>query len=363
MMLFLCETKSQILNAVALKMLLFKDEQADICLSRKVAMPIAYEEKLKEIGIFANVFSFKSDYIPQQNFRTMFKKALSYIKLVREVQKILEGKLRNDYNRVFVSGPGVVCPAVYYAIKNNNPGVILSLYEEGTFEYIIFNYPWNNKRRWYSNLVYGSFYLDDAKELYLYDPDLAIDVPNRVAVKAIPKIYSNKEFCNYVNHIFEYRDDGLDDFGRCDFLFLETFFNDDKLEKVQSDLLGLLYKKLGKKLRVKLHPRSDIHKYDEIGVKSINTTQSMEMILLNKSVDVSQMVFISPLSSAIVNIKLMFGWEPTMILLDNLMEFPQSNGWINMLAFKFVERYAKQRLYHPSDVDSLEAIIDKLLVG
>lgn len=357
MILFLCETKSQILNAIAIKMGLYSDDIADVCLVRKVAMPIEYKNKLNEIGLFEKVFSVELDHIPEQNFFFKLKKTLLYITIVRDLKKKLKNKLRN-YSHVFVSGPGTACPAIYYGIKHNNPQVKLSLFEEGTFEYYMFRYT-NVLRKWYSKLFYGSYYVDDAKNMLVYDPSMVIDKPKHISVYKIPKLFNNQSFREKVNYIFNYNGKGIDVMKNCNCLFLESCYDNYELENKQNKIVKLLCSIIGDKLIVKLHPRSNAHKYDSIGVKRLNTSQSMEMILLNQDIDINNIVFVSPLSSAMLNLKLMFGKEPKMILLNEILNLSSKIAGIDCLADKFIEDYNKQLIFQPNNLKEFKTIITK----
>lgn len=362
MVLFLCETKAQIVNAITLKMSLFRDEEADICLCRKIAMPKVFETRLREIGIFVNVFSFEMEYLPKQDFFTMVKKSFKNVTMVKDIAMLLQGKLRENYSMVFVAGPGTACPAVYYGIKKVNPSVKLSLYEEGVFDYTVFDYPWNRIRRWYSKLFYNGFYLDDAKSLFVYEPSLVVDIPKRVEVRAIPKLFGNEEFRKHVNYVFGYDDIRLENIVDCQCLFLESCYNEERMEKQQAKILELFYKKLGDKIVVKMHPRSNIHKYDSIGIKQVESTQSMEMIMFNSSFNIENIIVVSVLSSALFNIKLMFGKEPKMVLLNNLLKISSNDAGIQKFSSIFSDHYNSDKLYQPTSLKDLDIIIDKLAI-
>ena len=358
MILFLCETKAQIVNAIGLKLGLFKGDDADICLSRKIAMPKEYEVRLRELKIFKEVFSFEPYYNPNQDFKSMVIKTIRNVTMVRDIARMLGGKLRGDYTRVFISGPGTACPAVYYAIRKMNPRVKLSLYEEGVFEYYLFDYPWNTKRRWYSRLFYGCFYLDEAEDLFVYAPNMVVNAPNNLKIKPIPAIYENDNYKKCVNHVFAYNDSGLENLENFQYIFIDSCFNELSLEQVQHSVVGILFNIIGEKMIVKMHPRSDFHKYDDIGVNHLKTNQSLEMILLNHSFDVENVVFVSLVSSAIFNIKLMFRKEPRIVLLNDL--FGKSSGdetGFQKMANIFVSGYKKGRIFHPTNFKELKEIM------
>ena len=145
----------------------------------------------------------------------------------------------------------------------------------------------------------------------------------------------------------------------CNCLFLESCYDNYELENKQNKIVNLLCSIIGDKLIVKLHPRSNAHKYDSIGVKRLNTSQSMEMILLNQDIDINNIVFVSPLSSAMLNLKLMFGKEPKMILLNEILNLSSKIAGIDCLADKFIEDYNKQLIFQPNNLKEFKTIITK----
>ena len=236
MVLFLCETKSQLFNAVVLRLSLFKNEVADLCICYKIAMPTDYEERIKKIGAFNHVYSFNMPYIPEHDFVSMVKKSIHNVNLVNNVGELLSD-MPTNYDKVFVSGPGTACPAVYYWVRKHNRKVILSLYEEGTFEYVIFNFKYNRQRRIYSKLFYGRFYLDDAKELYVYNTDLVVNSPDRIKIIEMPKVNIIEEIINTENIIFNNTVNKTIDINQYSYLFLESCYTDPLLINLQYEIV------------------------------------------------------------------------------------------------------------------------------
>ena len=116
-----------------------------------------------------------------------------------------------------------------------------------------------------------------------------------------------------------------------------------------------MYLILGERLAVKMHPRSNKGKYDGIGVAQIDVGQSMELMLLNKSIDLDNKTIISVASSALFNIYLMFGLEPRFILLNKL--FGKSSKEIGLDDFikYFIAKYPKGKIIQPISLDELNS--------
>lgn len=357
--LFVCETKAQIINAVAIKLSFLRNDIVDVCLVRAVAIPEWYEHKLKDLAIFERVFSFEIGYNPKRSFISLVKKTIKYTRLVSIVDNLIGKKLR-IYSNVFISGPGSICPAIYYLVRKRCPQIKLSIYEEGICEYLLFENSWNIKRKIYSKLVYGSYYIDDAAELYVYDPKMVLSPPKNIKIIQIPSIVNGSFLIEKINYIFDFKNKEIEEFYKCSFIYFDSCYSDSLLEQNQRNIVESLVKNLGEKLIVKLHPRSNPQKYYKIGVKLLETKQSVELILLNaikNKKNVDSIVFISLLSSALFNIKLMLNVEPRMILLNNLLGSNNKDDAFSKFAELFVSRYTRNRIFQPKTINELNNIL------
>lgn len=354
--LFVCETKAQVFNAIVLKQSLYKSNDADICLCNKTGILDSIIVSLKNNKIFNTVYTFKMPYRPKQDFVSFAIKAFEGFSILKRVGNVLKD-LPFTYNKVFISGPDLACISIYYLIKKKNKNIQLCLYEEGIFEYYIFTYKFNKVKRLYSKMIYGSYYLDDCDEIYVYNPKAIVGKPDSVKSVKIPNQF-DRHFIEIANKTFQYNDNDLALLHNCKFLFVESCFDEQLGASVQYKLIKKLYEKVGNSLIVKLHPRSDTTKYDSIGVKCLTTKQSMEMIILNNKLE--GVTFFSMYSSAIFNLKFMFNITPNIIMLNEVYNILNRDQGILSLIQKFKDCYPTKKLFIPKGVDEFYECIDNI---
>lgn len=357
MILFVCETKAQILNAIALRYSQYKEEIVDICLCNKIGLLDAIIEHLKAEKIFDKVYTFKTPYRPEQDFISMLKKSFYGFGLIKMIRNALP-YLSSDYKKIFISGPDLACIGVYYYLHKQNNNLQLCLYEEGIFEYYIFTYKFNKMRRLYSKWIYGSYYLNECKEIYVYNKNAIISKPATVKAINIPRLSNDNKFKNLVNKIFDYNDSEFDLPQECRYLFIESCFADTYSATIQYNLVQKIYNVVGNKLVVKMHPRSPLDKYQHIGVKCLKTRQSMEMIMMNLALN--HISFFSMYSSAIFNMKFMFDLTPNIVMLNNIFDVLSNDSGISSLIEKFKKEYPIEKLYQPKSIIEMNDCIIKI---
>lgn len=356
MILFVCETKNQVLNALNIKMSMYSDSAADVCFCNKTGILDSIISKVRKAGIFSHVYEYKTSYKPKQDAFSMFKKAFSDVNIIKQVAKRLPNL--GEYDMVFISGPDLACIAVYYLLKKKTPDIKLCIYEEGIFEYYIFTYKYNKIRGIYSKLVYGSFYLDHCKEMYVYNPSAIVWKPLDVKGVAIPQIQRNTEICGLLNNIFDYEANDVEELSKFKYVFVESCFPDYRSENAQHDLVKKLFDRFGEELIVKMHPRSPMKKYDDIGVKVLKTSQTMEIIFMNG--DFKDKVFFTMYSSAIFNMEFMFGLTPTVVLLNDVFNILSKDEGVKQLIENFKSTYPKDLLFNPHNQEELEECINQI---
>ena len=354
--LFVCETKAQVFNSIAIRQSTYRDDEADICICNKTGILDNVIELLKEEKIFNKVFTFQMPYRPKQDILSFAIKSFVNVGIIGKIKKKLND-LPTNYSKVFVSGPDLACVSIYYLLKKYNTQIQLCLYEEGIFEYYIFTYKYNTIKRLYSKFIYGSYYLDEVKEIYVYYPRAIVCKPKSVKACTIPNTF-DECFTNTVNKIFSYNKEELSMMYNCKFLFVESCFDDNRGANVQYELIKMMYENVGDSLVVKLHPRSAITKYNKIGVKCMTTKQSMEIIMLNNKLD--NVTFISMYSSAILNLKFMFNMTPKVIMLNDVFNILEHDKGVISLINNYRHCYPKDKLLMPKGVEEFAKFIETI---
>lgn len=351
-MLFVCETDAQITNAINIREYLRKGEEADLCYCDTSGRKSYIAERIGKYGIFNNVFVCNPKSDRNQSMTTKIRKSVRYVFHKDYIGSYLTNK-DETYSEVFVAGPSMNSVGVYYYFKRKNKSIKLSLYEEGVFEYYMFTYKKNFLRRIYSNIVFGRYYLDHADNLYVYDPKLVLGKPDSVRAIKIPKIKNTDMHLRKVyNDLFMFPDSICESLVECKYLFLEQAFPDEEENKKQLELVRLITDTVGKdKLLVKLHPVSQLDKYDDIGVSSIKTPVSMEMLALNYNLD--NLTLISICSSAVFNFELVFERKMDIVLLYKLFDEVTVDGGVKAFIDRFIEENSDLRILVPCTADEL----------
>ena len=302
------------MNAINIRVNILKESKADIllcCTNQRISEMVT---SIKNSYIFNNVYSFSPENHADQTTISMIKKALRNITYIKKIEKILPNK-NAHYDEIFISGPGLKCISIYYYFKNKNKNLKLNLYEEGLFEYYLFKSKKNNARRIYSKLFYRRYYLDDCSCLYVYKPKLLTNHIKNVEIVQIPQINNGKNILLALNKVFDFKNSGI--MEQCDYLYIDQQFPTEEENRLQKEIVRSIVLKHGsKKVAVKLHPRSDIHKYDGLDILCLRTTQTMEMLYLNGFR--VRKKFISICSTAVFTPYLMFNSTPDIVLIYKL---------------------------------------------
>lgn len=357
MILFICETKAQVLNAMSLRYFMLNNEIVDICLCNKTGLLSDIKIQIEKKKLFNRIYELKTTYRPKQDWFSMIKKIFNGFGLIRRLQKHLPD-LSTNYSNIFISGPDLDCIGIYYLLRRQNKNIKLCLYEEGIFEYYIFKYKLNKFYRIYSKIVYGLYYLDECNEIYVYNSKAIIGKPNNVKAINIPLINQCKAFKQIANDVFNYNPNELDLLQSCKYLFVDSCFSDVTSANIQAAIVEHLSTQLGNQLIVKLHPRSPLDKYDKCGVKCLKTKQSFEIIMLNNQLE--NITFLTMYSSAIFNMKFMFNLTPKTILLNQIYNISTKNTGIDYLIEKFREDFPNDKLYQPNNLEELINILRKI---
>lgn len=352
MFLFLLNTPTQLLNAMALIHGRFREEDSDAY----------YTENLRQFfgkpeikAFFRNAYPVKllPDICKRGN---VLQKSIVRIKNALDFGKIVNGGLPSDpaqYTRVFASGISLRNYEIYYAVKVRNRNVNLSLFEEGICEY------YNLGRKsipqiLFSDFFFGHYYKKEADSLFVYQPAAAVCVWKNIAVKPIPKAF-DPGLRQSINAIFGYKKTNLSQKTR-KAVFLEQAFHQQEEEEKQRELVRKLERTFGKdNIIIKLHPRSENQKYGA-GFTCCETSIPLEVILMNE--DISHHLFISVSSSAVLNFRLMFGLEPDTVVLNRLDRAAPSPS---DPLFDYVRDHAvKGNFWIPKNEGELDALLEAL---
>ncbi len=353
MYLFLIMTPSQLLNAIVLSKMVLKDIECDAYITANLDK---YKSAVERCQVFKNVYSYEllPDITRRQN---IFKRMLVRVKNAMDVKKI-PGMVPSDlkkYECIFASGVSLRNYEIYYAAKRLNPSVRISLYEEGICEYYSLTQKSKSKKL-FSHFFFHSYYLEDCRELYVYEPGIVKSYWDNITVKAIPRFYDDKDLMSLLNNVFSFNIEETRIYLK-KVVFLESCYDEDlESEKYQLELLNKVIEAVGtEKVIVKLHPRSSKDKYPE-NIKSVYSYIPFEILAAN--MDLDGCAFVSTCTSAIVNPKLILNKEPVVVCLDriNNKELNESDYVFDRVA----GLYESKRFYMPGSEAELTDALNEL---
>lgn len=353
MTLFVCETFAQIFNAINIRINLLKEEHIDICICDTSRRYDEVCEKMKNSGLFENVYMYQAVLNTNQSIVTKVKKTIENLNLLDRLNKELPNA-DETYDSIYISGPSISCIGVYYYFLKKNRNLMLNLYEEGLFEYYCFKFRKNFLRRIYSKIVYGCFYLDNCNSLYVYNPELVEKVNKRVKIYKIPHITSESDvFKNAINKIFDYNSIEAEKISKAKYIYLEQSFPTEEENARQKEIIRKISEGCEEdKLLIKMHPASKQNKYSDLNVECIANKYSMELILLNLGENFECTLF-SICSSAVFNSYLIFNKRLPMVLLYKLFRSLTVDPGIIRFIVRFKKYYEESKIDIVSDLDTI----------
>lgn len=347
MILFLTNTPTQLLNATILKETAFQDERCDLYYTENLR---TFIDRINLLGIFENCYevTLLKDICTRNN---TIEKMIVRIKNGLDFPIVKRTLPSNpiQYDRVFASGISLRNFEIYYAIKNLNPKVKLSLYEEGICEYYNLGLPHSKSRALFSHLFFRHYYFEDCDSLYVYTPEAAVNTWPNITVHKIPFFTDNVEIRNIINSIFNYSPTELS-VADGKVVVLEQAFYDEVQNNEQEEIIRVLSEVFGEdKIIIKLHPRSIINKYGP-KYQYVKTNIPFEIIALNEAIN-EKCVFVSISSSSVLNLKLMLNQEARIVMLHR---YNNPDAVEPGCVYEYIRKaYGAQKFYTPADKSEL----------
>ena len=293
MKLIICDTYSQILIAIQLKLTIFEKEIVDIRISDHSKGVEAVAEKLNNLELFRNVF-----FVKTKDFTYNRSKLLSIVDLYRfnfgkkEMVKIdLYDEIIYYNLNLFIYGI-----ADYY--EKSSHKCVWSRMEEGLFSYetdFESGFRVNSTRiiRKYINRVDVA---NLVKNYYCYFPQLK--KANGWNFIKIPSITENIErYIEILNYVFEYQPKPIKE----KYIYFASSSDIDGNPYGETDLILRLGKKLGDDLIVKVHPRDNRDIFANSNIKTMKAS-SVPWELVQMNLKDRDKIFLTVNSGAFVSI-------------------------------------------------------------
>lgn len=353
MILFIANTQAQLINAANLASTVFRNVECDLYYKK------TFEDKasiLHSMGCFNNIYAIP--WGQEEEPVSMVRKNIRRLSYIMKSNKIIEKFPSSPYNYTdfFISGRTLKLIVLYYAAKKINKKLCLNLYEEGLFEYCELMEKRLLFRIMVSYLIWGRYYLEDCKRMYVYRPDIVNSRWRNIQILQIPSMQTNQRFVHAINQAWSYKSKALG-VVKGYMIFFDQSYGYEELENKQRELLQFVSECAGvERIIIKLHPRSKEFKYGK-KYKYFSYSYPIEIIALNE--DIEKNVFISLQSSAAINMKIMFHMPSPVIMLSNLVLWPKG---INATGNSVIKRLASQdkSFFAPDTKEQLKSILQRI---
>ena len=336
MIAFIASTPFQIWNAIVMKEKLFRDENSDIYIIDHFADYNVIAERLKKEQVFEDVFACQTkdfEFVTQKNpFVRKLIQACHFIGWRGYMKKRFP--VNKKYSKVIIASHDSVRTIMVCKMKKYNPDLEALFFEDGAYDYL-----WNvhgkhtGLKYWFGKLVGINYdHTDNIKKDYVLCPECVLN--SRFELLKIPNIDidKDKDLIQIINRVFDYKPYNIS--SKMVYLYQplgETSTNEtNALIKRIADVFGK------ENVILKDHPRlpaksSDIEKIPK------EKECLWECMVMNN--DFSNKILITPFSTASYTSKFLFGKEPTIIYLYEVL---QSSGMM------------------PKDKEAFSAFVNKL---
>ena len=359
--LFIASTYAQLINAITLCKTEFVDKQCDMYYLPNISSHI---DRLRNKACFQNYYRMP---LIKSTLRIHSKtdRVKCFADVVLHWKKISNALPSEplDYDRVLIPGVALAYFLVYYAIDRKNPAINLSLYEEGICEYYTLG-SINWKKKMFHKLLFGKYYYEKCDSLYVHCPEAVDNIWGNIKVKSIVSPEHVIGLSGLLREVFEYHE--INPVFSKKYVFIDDCYYGSKKrlekEKQQGKMLKTIASIVGKEnIIIKLHPKSSEKKYGS-KYRYVKSHLPMELIAMNESVE--NKVFISLVSSSIVNFKLVLNKEPCVIVLQRLIDKKNNSESASNKVFYFAQKAYKEKwkFFIPEDEQELIDWLNKLVL-
>lgn len=320
--LFLVNTPYQLMVTVGLRMNEFSENQADIVISDNIADYMKLSEKVRESGVFENVYTV--------NIKSEYTGNFSNTIMHRLIPSVYEFNAR--YDIFLFANLDHSASDIYRFLRKRNKKIAVYMFEDGLASYsgwysdflcMFGSQPKEGeifKRLWIKTLYYrfvDNVFLNVDK-MFLLMPEIITYNPRFEIVKMNPLLSNEAKMLELYNRIFGY--DGSVDRYEQDVIFFEESYFADEIMVNDVELVEKIASLIGKdKIFVKIHPRNPINRFKELGYMT-NSNMSIPWEVIAMNIDLSEKTLVSIASVAVIEPSIMLKKKYKGILLFDILE-------------------------------------------
>lgn len=329
--LFVCNTYFQLITAINIGFSILKDEYKDILITDTSNSLLSLKEKIQKSNLFSNVFTFERKKVIQRNNK--LESVLLFAAGKYTFQTPIPSAEYTDL--MFYNFDLLVCSIIEMHNKKKK-GININRFEEGYISYFYGNIDSRvvkigNKLRKFSGRSLD--FLSSINDYYFYEPDF-VQFSGPYKLKKIPKFVKGQtEIKNILNYIFDIDNVSLDIQEK--YVFFEEPFSLNKKNNINDlELVDELARIVGREnLIVKLHPRTEKNRFEDLNIKTYNNPLPWELIQLNG--DFEKKIFLTISSGSVLQSKILFEENIKTILLFNCISHKPK--LVNKKYYKHIE--------------------------
>lgn len=304
--LFICNTYSQLIECIQLKLTLFSDDKFCVAISDHTNGLAKIYPKIRGMGLFDETYYIKTKNVENKSIANKCKLVLHYINGNDDIWRDFPNESVDEI--IYYSQTDEIY-TLFAKLYKINPKIIASRYEEGIVSYDDWNIKTVKSRLAFKirSLLNLSPLECSASNFYCYYPTLYNGKLNAVQ---IPRISDSSEMANILNDLFE-NDTKSTDYEKFKYICLTSVYDFEGGGSIgEIDAVLKVAKFVGNEnLIVKAHPRDNPERFIRAGLNvDENSGIPWEAIQLGK--DFSKHVLITGYSCSALSISLIQSNSP-----------------------------------------------------
>ena len=299
----LCTTYFQLITAIQMRRTLFSEDEFTVVMTSDSNGGRAVSDRLRETGIFDEVYYVERTRVAMADFRSAGQKAERFLNYF--VKGSYVSYLKKPYDLFLTYNLYWYSFMMFNALQQDNPAVKVAKYEEGILSYFVddrrFEYRYFKRIAKIKKFLRQPVIFDRLHTFYCYYPEFYEG--NLSTAKIPPMEHGDAWLRDTMCTLFDVDPDKLV-YDR-KFLYFASMLDSEVVagESGEFDVLKEIVDVVGAdNIMVKLHPReNDPQRYRDLGVAiDANSDIPFEVIRLVK--DFSDKIFLTCLSSSTINL-------------------------------------------------------------
>ncbi len=299
----LCTTYFQLITAIQMRRTLFSEDEFTVVMTSDSNGGRAVSDRLRETGIFDEVYYVERTRVAMADFRSAGQKAERFLNYF--VKGSYVSYLKKPYDLFLTYNLYWYSFMMFNALQQDNPAVKVAKYEEGILSYFVddrrFEYDYFKRIAKIKRFLRQPVIFDRLRTFYCFYPEFYEG--NLSTAKIPPMEHGDAWLRDTLCTLFDVDPDKLV-YDR-KFLYFASMLDSEVVvgESGEFDILKEIVDVVGAdNIMVKLHPReNDPQRYRDLGVAiDANSDIPFEVIRLVK--DFSDKIFLTCLSSSTINL-------------------------------------------------------------